>query len=360
MVTVLPLTMERPVLLHVHQGRTSFVAKDARLLSAAFDVRDRPSIWKRKSQLPFLLLIQAMQLLFDRRWSAVVVQFAGYHAVIPALIARLRRKPCFIITGGTDCVSFPSLRYGHFAKEPLATMTRISFRLCSHILPVHASLMRSTNTFQRNDPVDQGVLSFMPDLRKPVVEICNGFDPDQWPLSSNLERPVDVLTVTSNDRRPSTLYLKGVALLLEIARRRPHLRFRVIGISGAPIADAPANVEFLPSVANHELPEYYALAKVYAQLSLSEGFPNALCEAMLCGCTPLVSAVAAMPMIVGDTGVVLTDQDLEKATTHLDVALARAASGPDIEARARIASNFTESMRQEKLIETIRTVLAER
>ncbi|MBX2982711.1 MAG: glycosyltransferase family 4 protein [Flavobacteriales bacterium] len=352
--------MEKPVLLHVHQGRTSFVAKDARLLSDAFDVRDRPSVWKRKSQLPFLLLVQTIQLLFDRSWSAVVVQFAGHHAVIPALIARLRHKPCFIITGGTDCVSFPSLQYGHFAKEPLATMTRISFRLCSHILPVHASLMRSKNIFQRNDPIDQGVLSFMPDLRKPVEEIANGFDQNQWPLSNGVERTVDVLTVTSNDRRPSTLNLKGVTFLLEIARRRPELRFCVIGISGAPIANVPDNFEILPPVANHELPNQYALAKVYAQMSLSEGFPNALCEAMLCGCTPMVSAVAAMPMIVGPVGVVVADQNIEKATAQLDVALARAANGPDTEARARIASHFTESMRQEKLIHTIRTALAER
>lgn len=350
--------MERPVLLHVHQGRTSFVEKDARLLSAAFDVRDLPLIWKRKSQLPFLLLRQAVQLLFNWRWSAVVVQFAGYHAVFPALIARIRRKPCFIITGGTDCVSFPSLRYGHFAKQPLATITRLSFRLCTHILPVHASLMRSRNTFQQNDPVDQGVLSFMPHLHKPVTEISNGYDPDAWPFSKHAERPVDVVTVCSNDRRPSTLRLKGVSFLLDIAYRRPKLRFRVIGISGAPVTNAPANVEFLPPVANQELPQYYGGAKVYAQLSLSEGFPNALCEAMLCGCTPLVSAVAAMPMIVGDAGGVLGNQDPENAAEQLDLALAKAASGPDMAARARIALHFTESMRQEKLIQTIRTALA--
>lgn len=350
--------MVRPVLLHVHQGRTSFVAKDARLLSAAFDVRDLPLTWKRKSQLPFLLLKQAVQLLFNRHWSAVVVQFAGYHAVLPALMARFRRKPCFIITGGTDCVSFPTLGYGHFSKEPLATMTRISFRLCSHILPVHASLMQSRNTFQRNDPVDQGVLSFMPDLHKPATEISNGYDPNAWPLSTHAERSVDVITVCSNDRRPSTLRLKGIPLLLEMARLRPNLRFRIIGLTGAPLAQAPSNVEFLPPVANHMLPEYYALAKVYAQLSLTEGFPNALCEAMLCGCTPLVSAVAAMPMIVGEAGVVLADQDPEKAAEHLDLALAKAVSGPDTAARARIASHFTESMRQEKLIRTIRTAIA--
>lgn len=351
--------MEKPVLLHVHQGRTSFVAKDARLLSDAFNVRDRPSVWKRKAQLPFLLLVQLIQLLFDRSWRAAVVQFAGYHAVLPALIARLRHKPCFIITGGTDCVSLPSLRYGNFAKEPLATMTRVSFRLCTHILPVHASLVRSRNTFQQDDPEDQGVLSFMPDLAKSIVEVSNGYDPAQWPISTRTVRDVDVVTVASNDRRPSTLRLKGIDLLLEIARGRPRLRFQIIGITGSLLLHVPSNVEFIPHVPNHELHAHYARAKVYAQLSLSEGFPNALCEAMLCGCTPLVSSVGAMPLIVNETGLVLHQRNLEKARELLDASLAKAAKGPNLEAHKRIASHFPESKRRKKLIRIIQNAIGE-
>ncbi len=350
--------MNKPVLLHVHPGHSSFVVKDARLLSGAFEVRDLPLIWRKKAHLPFLLVRQAFQLLSGPRWQAVVVQFAGYHSVLPALWARMLGRPCFIVAGGTDCVSFPKLRYGNFSMEPLAAMTRLSFRLCSHILPVHLSLIRSRNTFQRHGPVEQGVLSFMPHLRKPVIEIYNGYDPAKWPLSQNTDRAIDVLTVCTADRRPTTLELKGVTLLIEMAKLRPELRFCVLGAERPNFVVLPANVEFRPPVDNHDLPRIYGSAKVYAQLSISEGFPNALCEAMLCGCTPLVSAVAAMPMIVGDAGVVLGNQDPEKAAEHLDLALAKAARGPDTAARARIASHFTESMRQEKLIHTIRTILA--
>lgn len=338
----------RPLILHVHPGRTSFVAKDARLLAAHFTVVDRPSVWRKKWQTPFLMLEQALRIAFDPRWDAIVVQFAGFHSLLPAWIARIRRRPCLIITGGMDCVSFPSLHYGNFARQPLAWATRASFRSCTQILPVHRSLMRSRNTYQRNDPVDQGVLSFMPDLIKPTTEIFNGYAADRWPLSTR-PRPIDVITVASNDRRPSSLQLKGVSMLMRIAHTRPHLRFRVIGLRGERLADAPANMEFLPPVANNELPDHYGQAKVYAQLSLSEGFPNALCEAMLCGCTPLVSEVAAMPMIVDGIGQVVHTQDVGPAALALDLVLERAANGPDGAARARIAHNYTEDRREEML-----------
>jgi len=64
-----------------------------------------------------------------------------------------------------------------------------------------------------------------------------------------------------------------------------------------------------PFVPNNELSNFLNSKEFYLQLSMSEGFPNALCEAMLCGCIPIVTAVGAMPKIVSEIGFVLNKKD---------------------------------------------------
>jgi glycosyltransferase involved in cell wall biosynthesis len=70
-------------------------------------------------------------------------------------------------------------------------------------------------------------------------------------------------------------------------------------------------VTFTGRVSPDQLRTILRGATFYAQLSLSEGMPNALCEAMLCGCIPLVSNVASMPSIIADHGRVLRKRDAE-------------------------------------------------
>ncbi len=315
-------------------------------MSSAFEVRDMPFIWRHKRQVPLLMIAQAIRLFFTR-WKVVVVQFGGYHALVPALVARITGRSCVIITGGTDCVSFPSIRYGSFARQPLAWITRRAYAIAQVIIPVHASLERSTNTYQVNDPQAQGIRAFMPMLRTPIHVVPNGYSALDWPLGPG-SRDIDVITVASGDRRPATLILKGIDQLIDAARARPDLVFVVIGL-GSPSVDLPGNIDFRGPVANDALAGYYQRAKIYAQLSLSEGFPNALCEAMLCGCIPMVSAVGAMPDIVGTSGGIIPRRDQSLLLRTLDGLLAGGDSDKAELARARIVENYPEERRAQEL-----------
>jgi glycosyltransferase involved in cell wall biosynthesis len=341
----------RPIVLHVHPGPSSFVVKDRRLMAHAFEVRDVPFPWRKKWQVPFMMVTQAIRLLFSR-WHAVVVQFGGYHALLPSLIARATGRPCIIITGGTDCVSFPSLRYGNFAREPLGRITRMGYRWARLISPVHHSLVQAKNTYRLDDPAEQGLMVHMPDLRTPISVVHNGYAAASWPLSE-VPRDIDVLSVALGERRPSTLVLKGIDMLIHAAKARPDLRFVVIGLSAPTTAELPANLTFLPPVPNASLLSYYQRTKVYAQLSLSEGFPNALCEAMLSGCVPLVSAVGAMPEIVGDAGVTVPVRDASLVIEQLDRALAMVNAPNARKARGRIETSYSEERRARELIDLI-------
>lgn len=351
--------MER-TLLHVHPGASTFVVKDRRLLSAHFKVIDAPFVWGAKWQVPFLLLEQLFVLLRQVfTWRVIVIQFSGYHAVLPVLMASLLGRPSIIIAGGTDCVSFPSLRYGNFARQPLAWATRFAFKRATHIVPVHRSLIKATNSYRDVDSGAQGILTHVPHLDTPITVIPNGYDAAAWPVGTDA-RDIDVLTVASADRRPSTMRLKGIDMLIELARARPEVRFMVIGMGPDLDHPAPGNLTCIPPLPNDRLVTYYQRARVYAQLSLSEGFPNALCEAMLCGCVPLVSAVGAMPDIVGDSGAVVRERSIPELASALDRLLMEVKHSDHAAARERIATLFTESARQEQLSALIDSLLDRR
>jgi glycosyltransferase involved in cell wall biosynthesis len=106
------------------------------------------------------------------------------------------------------------------------------------------------------------------------------------------ERDIDVLWV--GNMRP----LKRPELLLEAARKLPHLRFHIIGGSmpGAEsffetvrtAARQLANVHFHGAVPYHEVGEFYERARVFVGTSAIEGFPNTYLQAWSRG-TPVVA-----------------------------------------------------------------------
>ena len=106
------------------------------------------------------------------------------------------------------------------------------------------------------------------------------------------ERDIDVLWV-GNMRA-----LKRPALLLEAARKLPHLRFHIIGgpMPGAADffesvrneASQLPNVRFHGAVPYHEVGEFYERARVFVGTSAMEGFPNTYLQAWSRG-TPVVA-----------------------------------------------------------------------
>jgi glycosyltransferase involved in cell wall biosynthesis len=88
---------------------------------------------------------------------------------------------------------------------------------------------------------------------------------------------------------------------------------------------------------------------------MAEGFPSAICEAMLCGCIPIGSNVAAIPYIIGDTGFVLHKKDTDKLVELCHTALNADVRTLSRRARARVEEICAPGSRAQKL-----TTLAEK
>lgn len=334
---------------------STFVKKDIEILSTEFHVKTFDFYTPKKSGTPLLFIKQKLFLL-RHIWSAdiMICQFAGYASFLPALFGRLFGKPFIIIVGGTDAVSFPSIRYGNFYKGLLGTFTRWSYQLCTHIAPKHKTLMICDYTYEPDDFPKQGIEYFIKGLNKPYTEITNGYDPAKWYCTKEKVKNT-FITVSNGWEYPFQYQMKGVDLIVDIAPLFPDCTFTILGVP--PHKQLPLkspNIKVLPPVKNEELKDVFSNSEFYMQLSMAEGFPNALSEAMLCECIPVGSSVFSIPEIIGDSGFVLEHKSLDELKALLTKALTSNKESLRKKARARIADNYTYEMRKEKLLKLCR------
>jgi glycosyltransferase involved in cell wall biosynthesis len=102
-----------------------------------------------------------------------------------------------------------------------------------------------------------------------------------------------------------------------------------------------------------ELLDLYNSHQFYLQLSTSEGFPNALGEAMTCGCIPIGSAVGAIPEIIGDSGIVLAKKELNLLENQIFKLLNQNLAAFSNEAYQRILKLFNFEKRKKALLKVL-------
>ncbi|MCX6198570.1 MAG: glycosyltransferase family 4 protein [Bacteroidetes bacterium] len=348
--------MKKKTMLLFYNYLSSFVKKDIEILSAEYNVVCFDFYVTKKIETPFQLVRQKLFLLRHILFADVLVcEFASYHSLLPALYGKVFRKPCFIIVGGTDTVSFPSIGYGNFHKKALAFFTRYTFKWCSHIVPKHKTLMWFDYNYQPNDFPHQGILYHCKNLEKPFTEIENGYDAVKWHCTKE-KKTNTFITVCSGWEFPFQYQLKGIDLITEAATAFPDCEFIILGVPDEKlIPNKTPNIKILPPVKNEELINIYSGCEFYFQLSMAEGFPNALCEAMLCECIPIVSNVFSMPEIVGNSGFVLQQKNRSELKQLIAKAIASDKNTLRKNARQRIADNYTLEMRKQKLLRLFET-----
>ncbi|WP_226388942.1 glycosyltransferase family 4 protein [Penaeicola halotolerans] len=340
--------MAKNKVLYTYPILSSFIEKDIKMLSAAYQVKsfgftDKPSKLISTFIKHFFLMLWHLP-----SSKGTVVCFSGYHAFWPVFLGKIFGKPTYIIAGGTDCVHFPNIDYGNFRLKYLKWFTVYSFKNATKILPVAESLIETDYHFVSEAPNKQGIKAFIPDLKTPIEVLYNAYDADFWQYNGRRRKANSFITVATGINKKSRFMTKGIDLVFQIAEQFPEYDFTILGTEN--YKSWLPNVRILGHRSAPELIRFYSTHEFYLQLSMSEGFPNALCEAMLCGCIPIGSDVGAIRQIIGDSGFVLKEKDVMQLNEIFGKAVEADRPMLSQKARKQIAENYPYHARQEALI----------
>lgn len=345
-------------LIYVFPSKSTFILRDIELLNDEYDIIQSFFDVSKKKYVP-LQFIRQFFLLFVHiyKTTAIVCHFAGYSTILPILFSKIFKRPCLIIVAGNDGSKFMSFKYGNFTRKLLGSATCFSLSNASHILPVHESLYFQDYNYYEGGAPHQGYSVFCPNAAKiPFTPVYYGYDNEFFKPVAGIERkPLSFLTI-GNLSETYSYKRKGFDLIIDLGRKMPEIEITLVGWNGITQIDVPANVKLMPYQSQNELLKVFSSHQFYLQLSIMEGFPNALAEAMLCGCIPIGSNVSGIPFIIEKTGFILPHRNIDllvelitqlKCTNQIELEELSCA------AQTRIQHEFSYELRKNKLIELI-------
>jgi glycosyltransferase involved in cell wall biosynthesis len=314
-----------------------FIRRDIGILEREYCIRPfrykpshrlAPNLWQQMRLLAWLALRMPGA-------KAVWIWFADYHAFLPVLFSKIMRKKSVTVLAGYDVTYIPELKYGVFSNPIRSFFAAFAIRNASVLAPVAEALVGKAR-------------QHVSGIRGRIVPVPFGFDSTEWYCDTPKQKGVLTVSIADDAAR---LKIKGVDFLVDVARMLPEVPFTVIGVHervGA-LLHAPSNVKFIGRIPRSELRAYYSVAKVYAQLSLSEGMPNVVCEAMLSECIPVGTKIGGIPEIIGDSGYLVSNHALSEAVRAVRSAI-RAPRNLGLKARRRVMKRFSEQNRHRALV----------
>lgn len=343
--------MSKKNLIFIYPKLYTFIQTEIKLLSDEFNLISINQNWERKILLPFNLIRQVIFLVINiRKVDTILISFGGYWSFFPALFSNLLGKKVAIVMHGTDCVSFPEIEYGNLRNPILSFVTKKSLQWASIILPVSESLVYTENNYYSSKTLKFGYNYHLSNIKTPYKVIHNGLNVLDWVRDNEIIRnKASFVTVLGKGK----IKIKGVDLIIEVASRFPNSIFYLAGIENVKGYNIPKNIICKGRLTPDKLKVLFNQSQFYLQLSNTEGFGVALCEAMLCECIPLVSDVNFLPTIVGDSGFVLKKRNSDMLVDLINMALNSDIIHLEQKARKRIKDNFSVNKRKKMLLSVL-------
>jgi glycosyltransferase involved in cell wall biosynthesis len=325
-------------ILFVHNQLTRFVRDDRDLLAERHAVTER----QEKS----LLRLRPFEIRRAvREHDLVFGWFASWHTFLPALLARLCRKPSVMVVGGYDTANVPQAGYGSQRGGVRRAVARAVIRSATRLVANSESAKREAVGNAGADPAR-------------VAVVYHGVDPVPPGPTGGRER----IALTVGNVWRENFLRKGLLPFVRAATHLSDVRFVHIGRWCDDGIDdlrreAGPNVEFLGPLPDAELHRWYGRASVYVQASLHEGFGLSVAEAMSAGCVPVVTRAGSLPEVVGETGVYSESQDPRDVADAVRRALGREGETRRA-ARDRVLAEFPMERRRAALNQLIDSIAA--
>ncbi len=328
------------MILFIYPSFSSFVRNDYEILKK-YDQVKRHHYVQGKSL--FRHISSQVKLLFwllQHIWSSdkIYCWFADYHSFLPALLAKILGKECYVVLGGYDVTYIPEYDYGSFKNPLRAFHARSTMRL--------ATLNLAVSNYVREQA----------SLKVPSAKIITIFNGISIPNSKlNYSEKEDIILTVGTANSFQRIKLKGFDFFCQVASLLSGYQFIIIGVGEEGqkyLKEKPENVEIWNVMEPNKLSRFYKTAKVYCQFSKIESFGLAMVEAMAYGCIPVATNVGALPEIIGKTGFILDTPDIKKAATLIEKAL-HTSEPYSVDARKRVEELFSIEQREKEIIETL-------
>lgn len=345
-------------ILYIYPSKSTFILRDIEILGSDFHIKDFFFKLSDKKKIPLEFIRQFIFLIRNLRSSkGVICHFAGYSSLLPSLLCKLFRRPCLIIVAGNDASRFPDFKYGNYTRKLYGFVTGFSLKHATHIMPVHETLYYQDYDYYDGGKPAQGYAYFYPKAKDvPYTPVYYGYDDSLFNIDPGIQRKSNTYLTIGNLSGTYSFKRKGYDLIIELARLRPDCEFTLVGWDGKTFLDVPDNVTVLPFKRQSEIIQIFNEHQFYFQLSIMEGFPNALAESMLCGCIPIGSNVSGIPYIIQDNGYILNERNVGKLMEIIDSIKLEATdklAQMSAEARKRISREFTFENRKNKIIQVL-------
>ncbi len=328
-------------LLFVSAYDSPFVIKDLEILKNHFKVKSLIFAGIKKN--PINLLLMYFKILYGIiQTDLSFCWFADIRALYAVFLSKLFNKKSIVVVGGYELANIPELNYGGLLTKFSKMRVKWIFQLADKIFVVDESLKNDT------------LKNFNININK-IKIIPTGYKSDKFFQEGKKENVV--LTVAISDKI-ARIRLKGIHTFVKSADQLRNVSFLIVGITANAKnwleKDLSGNVLFIDKISQEELVSLYRKSKVYCQLSLREGLPNSLCEAMLCECVPVGTKKGGIPTAIGETGYYTEYGNVDETVNAIKKALK---SDLGKSARNRIMEMFPIEKREKLLLEEIKGLL---